>query len=124
MILAHMIRVGEDALICDLAETYHVFDWRSLPVKTVVTLACGLDADSRIMMLLSGQRWKTSTIMQAAIVDRLSLLCWAQSKDAAKGRNRPKMILDAINAEQKKEPQKTKGFRSGEDFLKAWNQGG
>lgn len=125
MILAHMTRVGEDDLICDLAETYHVYDWRALPLKTAATLAAGLGSESRIMMRISGQKIKSSVIMQAAIVDRLSLLCWAQTKDAAKGRNRPKMILDTLLSERaEKKTEKPKNYVSGEAFLAAWNGGG
>lgn len=31
-----------------------------------------------------------------AAVDRLSLLLWAKTEDAAKGRNRPKSLLDVL----------------------------
>lgn len=43
-----MILTDEDALICDLAETYHVLDYRSLPLLTAATLASGLRSDARI----------------------------------------------------------------------------
>ena len=36
-----MIFTDEEALICDLAETYQIFDYRSLPVRTVATLSAG-----------------------------------------------------------------------------------
>ncbi|MBQ4177615.1 MAG: hypothetical protein II640_09125, partial [Lachnospiraceae bacterium] len=49
-----MINADEDALICDLAETYGIFDMESLPVKLVATLAMGLRGDSRIKMKISG----------------------------------------------------------------------
>ncbi|MBO7722484.1 MAG: hypothetical protein J6S27_01735 [Thermoguttaceae bacterium] len=29
-----MVREDETALICDLAETYHILDWRALPLRT------------------------------------------------------------------------------------------
>lgn len=44
-----MIRLDEDAVICDLAETYGVLNYRELPLQTVATLASGLHADARIM---------------------------------------------------------------------------
>ena len=49
-----MIRFDEDALICDLAETYHIYDYRSLPVKLVATLSAGLRDDSRIKLKAAG----------------------------------------------------------------------
>ena len=49
-----MIRLDRDALICDLAETYHIYDMRSLPLQTVATLSAGLRDDSRIKMKAGG----------------------------------------------------------------------
>lgn len=51
-----MILTDEDALICDLAETYHVLDYRALPLKTAAALASGLRADARIFEVLKKQK--------------------------------------------------------------------
>lgn len=91
-----MLVRSEDALICDFAETYHVLDWRALPVRTAATLACGLRDDSRIKMLISGSRYKADTLLLAGIADRLSILAWMKTKDGQKGRNKPKMIVDEM----------------------------
>ena len=53
MILASMINLSEYALICDFAETYHIFDYRSLPVKLAATLSAGLRDDSRSKMIMA-----------------------------------------------------------------------
>lgn len=37
--LSSMLNLSEDALICDFAETYHIYDYRSLPLRLVATLA-------------------------------------------------------------------------------------
>lgn len=90
MALAKMISVDRDALICDMAETYHIYDLRGLPARTLATLAFGLRADSRIKMRLSDQPLRVNTILLAAIADRLGLLVWAQTEDgrrAATGRS-------------------------------------
>ena len=39
MILANMIKTDEDALICDLAETYQIYDYKSLPAYMVATFS-------------------------------------------------------------------------------------
>lgn len=49
MTLADMVNFDEPALICDLAETYGIYDYRRLPLRTVAVLAVGLREDSRIM---------------------------------------------------------------------------
>ena len=109
-----MIRKDENALICDFAETYHIYDFKRLPVTVAAALAVGLRDDSRIKMAMSGANAPTDILLLAAAVDRLSLLLWAQTKDAEKGRNRPKSILEALNP---KESDMT-SYASGEDFMK------
>lgn len=91
-----MLAVDEDALICDLAEQYGIYDWRSLPLTTVAALSAGLRDNARIKMKISGARIDSETMMLAAITDRLGMLVWMQSRDGAKGKNRPKSILAEI----------------------------
>ena len=63
MALAKMISVDRNALICDMAETYHIYDLRGLPARTLATLAFGLRADSRIKMRLSDQQLRVNKLM-------------------------------------------------------------
>lgn len=111
-----MIAVDESALMCDLAETYGIYNYRQLPPTLVAVFSLGLRNDSRIKMKLSGQTVPLETMLLASIVDKLSILIWFQTKDGQKGRNRPKMITDIL-LEQKKETE-VLAFRSGEDFEK------
>lgn len=105
-----MIRLDEDALICDLAETYHILDYRSLPVRLVATLSAGLRDNSRIKLKAAESPVDFETIILAAIADNLTLLRAGFSKE-----NRTKLFLftDAIQGERK---QKVKGFRTAEEF--------
>ncbi len=114
-----MIAIDRDALICDLAETYGVFDMGALPVPMLATLACGLRENARIKMKLSGSRISPMEAMVAAAVDRLSLLVWQNTKDGADGRNKPKSILDLLLDEQEEDGQ-LQGFETAEDFEAAW----
>lgn len=91
-----MIKLDENALICDLAETYHIYNYKQVPPSMVAIFAIGLRDDSRIKMKLSGQKVNTYTLMLASMVDRLNILIWAKTKDAEKGINRPKSILDSL----------------------------
>lgn len=52
MALAKMISIDRDALLCDLAETYHIYSMRGLPARTLAVLAFGLRADSRIISIM------------------------------------------------------------------------
>lgn len=69
-----MIQLDEDALICDLAETYQIYDYRSLPVKLVATLSAGLRDDSRIKLKAAGTSVGLDTTILAAIADNLTML--------------------------------------------------
>ena len=40
-----MIKTDEDALICDLAETYRIYDYRQLPAYQVAVFSFGLRDD-------------------------------------------------------------------------------
>ncbi len=97
MALAGMIAVDRTALICDLAETYGVLDYKALPVETLATLSVGLRENSRIKMSLSGAKLQSDVFLLAAAVDRLTFLAWSKTKDAEKGRNKPKSIVDIIS---------------------------
>ena len=109
-----MIRQDESALICDFAETYHVFDYKSMPPKTAAILAAGLSDDSRIKRKISGQKVKTEIMLLANIADSLQLLVWSKTKDGQHNRNRPKSIVEALVKEE--EPSKYASFDSIEAY--------
>lgn len=112
-----MIGLDEEALICDFAEVYHVFDWRSLPLRTAATLANGLGANSRIMRKISGVSVTMETLLLATIADALHILVWQNTRDGAKGRNRPVLIAEKLTETPKEES----GFETIADFKK-WRE--
>lgn len=116
-----MIAVDEDALICDFAETYHIYDWRGLPVSYAATLASGLRENSRIKMAITKRSASLEILLMAAMVDRLSYLLWANSKDAAKGKNRPVSIVERLTNNSGQESD-IESFTTGADFLREWNK--
>lgn len=85
------------ALICDLAETYGVLNYKELPVETLAALSAGLRENSRIKMKMAGTKVRDDIMLLAAAVDRLTFLAWTKTKDAEKGLNRPKSIVDIIS---------------------------
>lgn len=87
-----MISADEQALICDLAETYHIFDYRSLPVDLVATLSTGLRDNSRIRMILNKEKHSRELILSALVVDKLTLL----QCGLAGQKERPKLITDIL----------------------------
>lgn len=107
------MRENKDALICDLAETYHIYDYKRLPALTVAVLAVGLKEDSRIKMQMSGRKVPMMTILTAAIFDQLSFIAWSKTKDAEKGINRPKLLTEALGLKSERQELV---FNSGKEF--------
>lgn len=112
-----MIELDEEALVCDLAETYHIYDYEQLSPQKIAVFALGLRENSRIKMKMSGQTVPLDTMLLAGIQDRLSLSLWFKTKDGQKGKNRPKMVWDVLNKSTKKAENKVR-FNSGEEFEK------
>ena len=55
---------------------------------------------------VSGWRWRgdgARQLLQAAMLDRLTTLCWMQSKDGAHGRRRPPSVVEASAARANKQ---------------------
>jgi len=110
-----MIKTDEHALICDLAETYHIYDYRQLPLITIAVFSVGLKNNSRIKMKLNNQPVDLDTLLLAGISDKLSHWIWAQSKDGQKGINKPDSLVEIITNTQPK-GKNVVAFNSGEDF--------
>lgn len=59
------------------------------------------------------------TMLLASAVDKLSLLLWVKTKDGAKNRNRPKMILEMLQTDP---AQDITAFSTPELFENMWEQ--
>ena len=111
-----MTAADEDAVICDFAETYHIYDYRGLPLRYAAVLASGLRDDSRIKMKMTNASVPTDTLLRAVIADAASLLVWMQTKDGQKGRNRPKSLVELMTQPQE---HNIMSFRTAEEFERA-----
>lgn len=80
----------------------------------LITLVTGFRADTRVMMAISSQTLNLNEFLMATIIDRLNLLLWTKTKDAEKGRNRPKSIIDNLTRNND-----VSSFRNKEDFERA-----
>ena len=115
-----MINTDEDALICDLAETYQIYDYKSLPVYMAAIFSRGLRDDSRIKMKFAGTTITSKEMMLAAIADNTRLIAWLNSEDGANGTNRPKSLLgNLLRVENNSE---IVSFGTGKDFDEAWKK--
>lgn len=116
-----MLSADRDALVCDLAETYGIFDLRALPASLLATLAVGLRDDSRIKLQLAGARASQMEMLIAAAVDRLSMLLWMQTEDGRNGVNRPKSLVEILIGEEH-DGGAIQTFDSADDFEKEWRR--
>ena len=93
-----------DELLCDFAETYGIFNIKSVPARLAATLAVGLRDESRVKRKASGTKVSDNTILLACIADCLRWIRWTMTEDATKGINYPESILDYYLGRQKPEP--------------------
>ena len=112
------MHTDQDALICDLAETYHIYDMRALPVLTLARLSCGLGINSRIRMKMRNAAIPFETMVLVAIFDDIRWLRWAKTRDAQKHRNAPESLLAKILDQDTKSNVLT--FKTSEEFRKKW----
>lgn len=97
-----MLATDRDALLCDLAEVYHIFDFHALPVITLAALSVGLRDDSRIKMKMAGINYVPPVVILAAISDNLAALRY--SLTAKKGDQKPKMFGDLMTKKIERNP--------------------
>ena len=110
-----MIKLDEDALICDLAEVYHIFDYKQLPAYRVAVFSLGLSDSSRIKMKLANQTVSFETMLLAGIFDKVSLLFWSKTKDSESNKNRPSSVVEMLNGKQSN-TKEVVSFTSGKEF--------
>lgn len=102
-------------MVCDLAEVYHVFDYRSIKLTMLAKLVIGLRAESRTKMRLTGSKLTMEQTLLASIFDLLNLLVWSHTEDAKHKRNRPKSMLEQLTSSDDDH----EVFETGEEFDKA-----
>lgn len=114
-----MLAADREALICDFAETYGIYDLQALPVSLSATLAAGLRESSRIKMKMSGTKVPKCELLLAAIVDRLSVLLWFQTKNAQNGYNRPRSIVEVLIGDSNIND-KIQTFQTAKEYEEEW----
>lgn len=107
-----MISADRTAWICDIAETYGVFDIRSLPLRTVAALSAGLRDDSRIKMKVRGENVSRTDLLLASIADGVNALLWRFGAY----KDKPVSIVEALLDKPKKQNGGIVAFASPEEF--------
>ena len=111
-----MLAVDEDALTCDMAETYHVLDIWELPVEKLAVLASGLGDDSRIKTKIRGGTDLPPNMIQAYFADTITTVIYSLGKNKT---TRPASLTEMMYPNTKKKEKGIVKFASGADFMKA-----
>lgn len=121
MSLAGVLVRFKSEMICDLAETYQIFDYRRVPGRLLGTLVAGLGPNSRVKKRLIGVHDELpDVLLLAKILDDIEILKWWKTKDGSKGKNPPEMltrwILGLSNNNQTQQSKDACLFKTGADF--------
>lgn len=108
--------MGEDEIVCDLAETYNILNYRELSPELVATLVLGLREDSRIKKKINNQNITLDQMLMALAVDNLQFLAWSKTKSAQKNQNRPDSLYKKLMGLDKKENDELMSFETPEEF--------
>lgn len=107
-----MYVTDKDLLLCDLAETYNIYDYRQLPLTKVAAFSVGLRENSRIKQKVNGISTSTETLLMATIADRLGLILTALT-----GQDSPPSIAKSILGISDDKESNVKAYDSVEDFM-------
>lgn len=91
-----MLNIDENALICDFAEEYGIYNYRNYDADYIAILATGLGPNSRIVKKITGVDVDTTDLLLARIFDQLNLLIWMNTKDGQNNNNQPISLVDMI----------------------------
>lgn len=114
-----MLAIDKNAVICDLAETYGIFDYKRVPGRLLGILVAGLGDNSRIGKKINGVRGTVTEVLLAQILDGIRFLCWAKTEDGQKGRHRPQSVASEFFVSEDKEKPKAMTI---DDFEKIRNK--
>lgn len=109
----------KDALTCDFAQYYKIYDLDRLDIEKLAILAKGLPSKARIYRSLSGQDTDLDRLILAGIFDRLNLLLFAFA--GKKGDKAPESLVNKMMGNEEEEEAKSL-YSSGEEFEKKRNE--
>ena len=113
-----MLGLDRDALICDLAETYGVLNYKELPIDTLATLCSGLHEDSRIRMRMMDCKEVAPSFALIRIADTLTVVKYMLESLASKDKpSLPMLYQDIMTG--KHTPKEQTGFSSIQEFEEA-----
>lgn len=103
--------------MCDMAETYHIFNIYEHSPLMIARFCVGLRDNSRIKMKMANVKYEFKEILLMSVIDHLSIMAWQGTKDAQKGIGKPKSLISTLLEIEKDED--IVSFSSSDEFEKA-----
>lgn len=100
-------------MICDLAETYGIYDYMAMKPSLIATLTVGLPESSRVMRKYSGVSITLEQMLLAVIVDSINNLIYGLSRKKGK---KPQSLAEQLLNKDKKQKDELMSFRTPEDY--------
>ena len=113
-----MMRVDRRALLCDLAETYHIYSFDSVPPVLLATLCAGLRPDARIHEKMDGIAPVSEHYYMALAIDLLNLIRHGLFAD--KNAPEPTLLTEKVFGASSASKNEYEVFDSSEHFRERW----
>ena len=107
--------VDKDALICDFAQYYSIYQFDKYEISYIAILACGLPEESRIKKKLRKIPYTLEETLLAAIVDHLAMQLYQHA--GKKSNRKPKSLLRMMM--EKEDKSAVQSFNTVEAFESA-----
>lgn len=107
--------VCHDALTCDFAQYYHLYDLEAIPLTQGAILACGLPPESRTMRKLTNTQYTAEQAVLMGILDSIRSFEYAYVCSHSKKKpQKPRSVFDVASGTE--EVSELTAFDSAEDF--------
>ena len=100
-------------MICDLAETYGIYDYKAHKPTLIATLAVGLPDTSRTKQKYSGVTLTMDQMLLSLLIDSVNNLIYGLSRK--KGRKKPQSIFKLLTQKKEKKDE-LMSFKTPEEY--------
>lgn len=103
--------------MCDLVQTYGIFDYKQYSCKLIATLVSGLGGNSRIARIESGAKASEEAVLLAYVADYLGCIA-----AFLMGREMPNSLFEILAGHEQKKEKETpeyQSYNSIEEFMTA-----
>ena len=119
MELAVVLNEYESEFICDMAEFYHVFNYKELTPDYLSILLSGLRENSRVQMARAGLKVNLSHVFLATIADEIKIILRRLGVETEQSESLLQILINGKS--EQNEQTMCLGFNSKDSFKEWWN---